>query len=58
MGLSVGRKDGEAVVLLLDGEEIAKVTVYGGRVRLLVEAPEDIRVVRDELLRREQDNGK
>ena len=56
MGLVLTRKDGECILIGDDsvkrGEHIIKITVItskGGSVRLMMEAPNDIRILRGEL---------
>ncbi len=44
--LVVTRKDGEGVWI---GDTLVKVNVKGGKVKLAINAPEDVAVVREEL---------
>lgn len=55
MALALTRKKEQAILFLKDGETIAKVTVVEighGHVKLRFEAPEDIRILREEVLDR------
>ena len=54
--LGITRKQGEAVVLSQDGKTLATITIKearSGRIRILFDCPNDVRVVRAELLRKE-----
>lgn len=55
MALAITRKHGEAIVLSKDGEILARIVVLdsrktdGKRVKLGIEAPRDIRIMREEI---------
>lgn len=54
--LGITRKQGEAVVLSQDGKTLATITIKearSGRIRILFDCPDDVRVVRAELLRKD-----
>lgn len=59
MSLVLSRKDGEAIVLFINGEQIARVEVGHShtdsgicRTKLAVDAPQNVRVLREEMLDR------
>ncbi len=53
--LSLGRRRNETIVVIQDGRVIARITVGGisrNAVRLVFDAPPDVKVWREEVLRR------
>lgn len=58
MGLKLTRKTGQAVVLLKDGQELARITPnvepHSSSVGLYITAPREITIMRAELLEKEK----
>lgn len=56
--LSLGRRRNETIVVIQDGRVIARITVSGisrNTVRLVFDAPADVKVWREEVLQRRGD---
>lgn len=58
--LVLTRKEGESVIIGEDGGsvKVMVVSVGRGKVRLGIEAPDDVCIIRDELLNRGEDPGR
>lgn len=56
MGVTLSRKNGESIVC---GDVIVRVVKCGGaRVSLNIEAPQSVKILRSELVEKDQHNGK
>lgn len=56
MGVTLSRKNGESIVC---GDVIVRVVKCGGaRVSLNIEAPRSVKILRSELVEKDQHNGK
>ena len=57
MALMIGRKEGEVVLI---GEDIRIMVnrLTGKRVQLAIEAPKDLRIVREEIAGKDESDGK